>query len=213
MKKHITIEERKIHAQKTLRTLKRLFPDARMFLDHSTPFELLVAVMLSAQCTDKKVNEVTPSLFAKYKTVDDYARASIKDLERLVYQTGFYRAKAKHIKEAAIVVRDQFGGVLPRTMKAMLTIPGVGRKTANVVLGNAYGVSEGVAVDTHVRRLAGVLGLSGEKAIPAIEQDLMRIFPKKEWFRLTYYLIEYGRKYCPAKKHDHRACPLGHSER
>lgn len=208
-KKEVTMEEKK-HAQEILKRLKKLFPEARMFLNYSTPFELLVAVMLSAQCTDKKVNEVTPALFEKYKTVDDYARASIKDLERLVYQTGFYRAKAKHVKEAAIAVRDEFGGVLPRTMAAMITIPGVGRKTANVVLGNAYGVSEGIAVDTHVRRLAGVLGLSKEKAIPAIERDLMALFPKKEWFKLTYYLIEYGRKYCPAKKHDHASCPLGH---
>jgi endonuclease-3 len=199
-----------VHALKVLSKLKKLFPNARMFLNYETPFELLVAVMLSAQCTDKKVNEVTPALFAKYKTVDDYARASIKDLERLVYQTGFYHAKAKHIKEAALVIRDKFNSVLPQTMKAMITIPGVGRKTANVVLGNAYGVSEGIAVDTHVRRLVGVLGLSKEKAIPAIERDLMALYPKKEWFRLTYYLIEYGRTYCPAKKHDQSKCPLGH---
>lgn len=201
---------KKVYALKVLSKLKKLFPNARMFLNYETPFELLVAVMLSAQCTDKKVNEVTPALFAKYKTVDDYARASIKDLERLVYQTGFYHAKAKHIKEAAVVIRDRFNGVLPRTMKAMVTIPGVGRKTANVVLGNAYGVSEGIAVDTHVRRLVRVLGLSKEKAIPAIERDLMELYPKKEWFRLTYYLIEYGRTYCPAKKHDQSKCPLGH---
>lgn len=206
----VKLTERKRHAAKILSKLKKLFPNARMFLNYSTPFELLVAVMLSAQCTDKKVNEVTPLLFAKYRTVDDYANASIKDLERLVYQTGFYHAKAKHIKEAAITLRDEFGGELPKTMSLMLQIPGVGRKTANVVLGNAYGVSEGIAVDTHVRRLAGVLGLSTATAIPAIERDLMELFPQKEWFRLTYYLIEYGRKYCPAKKHDHAQCPLGH---
>ncbi len=203
--------QRKKHAADVLRKLKKLFPHARMFLNYTTPFELLVAVMLSAQCTDKKVNEVTPELFRRFKTIDDYAQAPIRELERLVYQTGFYRAKAKHIKEAAIVIRDEYGGVLPRTMREMVSIPGVGRKTANVVLGNAYGVSEGIAVDTHVRRLAGVLGLSKEKAIPAIERDLMKLFPKKEWFRLTYYLIEYGRNYCPAKKHDHSKCPLGHS--
>lgn len=202
--------DRKLHAKKVLLKLKKLFPHARMFLNYSTHFELLVAVMLSAQCTDKKVNEVTPALFARYRTVDDYARAGIKDLEKLIYQTGFYHAKAKHVKEAAIAIRDEFGGVLPKTMTEMLRVPGVGRKTANVVLGNAYGISEGIAVDTHVRRLSGVLGLSKEKAIPAIERDLMALFPKKEWFRLTYYLIEYGRKYCPAKKHDQHLCPLGH---
>lgn len=201
---------KKLHAHKILTRLKKLFPHARMFLNYSTPFELLVAVMLSAQCTDKKVNEVTPALFAKYRSVEDYANASIEDLERLVYQTGFYHAKAKHIKEAATVLRDRFAGKLPKTMVLMLQIPGVGRKTANVVLGNAYGVSEGIAVDTHVRRLAGVLGLSAATAIPAIERDLMELFPRKEWFKLTYYLIEYGRKYCPAKKHDHTQCPLGH---
>jgi endonuclease-3 len=213
MKKDLKkLAERRRYAIQVLAKLKKLFPHARMFLNYSTSFELLVAVMLSAQCTDKKVNEVTPALFAKYRSVEDYANASIEDLERLVYQTGFYHAKAKHIKEAAAVIRDTFAGKLPKTMALMLQIPGVGRKTANVVLGNAYGVSEGIAVDTHVRRLAGVLGLSSATAIPAIERDLMELFPQKEWFRLTYYLIEYGRKYCPAKKHDHTQCPLGHKK-
>lgn len=182
-----------------------------MFLNYRTPFELLVAVMLSAQCTDKKVNEVTPKLFEKYKTIDAYASASLSDLERLVYQAGFYKAKARHIKQAAQVVRDTYGGVLPKTIAEMISIPGVGRKTANVVLGNLYNVAEGVAVDTHVRRLVRVLGISQAKNIDAIERDLMKLYPKKEWTRLTYYFIEYGRAYCTARKHDERKCPLGHA--
>jgi endonuclease-3 len=210
MKPTTTFAERKTYAARVLKTLKKLFPNARMFLNYTTHFELLAAVMLSAQCTDRKVNEVTPALFAKYRTVDDYANASISELESIIFQTGFYHAKAKHIKEAAIVLRDKFDSVLPHTMNEMLLLPGVGRKTANVVLGNAYGVSEGIAVDTHVHRLVLVLGLSEEKSIAAIERDLMSIFPQKEWFRLTYYLIEYGRTYCPARRHDQSLCPLGH---
>lgn len=202
--------KQKLHAQAVLKKLKKLFPEAKMFLNYGTPFELLVAVMLSAQCTDKKVNEVTPKLFKKYKTIDAYAKASLPDLEHLVFQTGFYKSKAKHIKQAAQVVRDTYGGVLPKTMSEMILIPGVGRKTANVVLGNLYNIAEGIAVDTHVRRLVRVLGISQSKSIAAIERDLMSLYPQKEWARLTYYFIEYGRSYCPAKKHNTSKCPLGH---
>ena len=183
--------------------LKKLFPDAGMILKHSNHWELLVAVQLSAQCTDKKVNEVTARLFKKYKKLDDYVRADSHEFEKDIFQTGFYRNKTKNILAAAKMVKEKFGGKIPRTMEEILTIPGVARKTANVVLGNAHGVVEGIAVDTHVKRLAQVWGLSSQTTPEKIERDLMRVIPKNEWFRATYLLIEYGRKYCTARKHDH----------
>ncbi len=190
--------------------LKKLFPETRMFLNYGNHFELLVAVELSAQCTDKKVNEITPLLFARYPTLDDYVHADPREFEQLVFQSGFYRNKTKNILAAAKMVKHTFHGKIPKTMKEILTIPGVARKTANVVLGNAYGVVVGIAVDTHVKRLSRVLDLSHETDPNKIEKELMSLFPQKEWFRLTYLLIEYGRKYCPAKKHDYAKCPLGH---
>lgn len=184
------------------RKLKKLFPDAKIILKHRNHWELLVAVELSAQCTDKKVNEVTEKLFKKYKTLDDYVEALPRQFEQDIFQTGFYRNKTKNILAAAKMVKEKFGGEIPCTMTEMLEIPGVARKTANVVLGNAHGVVEGIAVDTHVIRLARVLGLSKETSPEKIEQDLMRIIPKKDWFLATHLLIDYGRKYCPARKHD-----------
>lgn len=179
-------------------------------LRYSNPWELLVAVELSAQCTDKKVNEVTPALFARYKTLEEYVTADPREFERLIYQTGFYRNKTKNILAAAKIVSGKFGGEIPRTMAEILTLPGVARKTANVVLGNAYGVVEGIAVDTHVGRLSRVLGLTNETDPQKVERDLMEAIPRREWFRATYLLIEYGRTYCPARKHDISHCPLGH---
>lgn len=200
-------------AVRIIAALKKLFPKASIVLEYSNNWELLVAVMLSAQCTDKKVNEVTAKLFRKYRTLDDYVRASasrrtVQEFERDIRSTGFYRNKAKNILAAARIVRERFGGKIPRTMEEILTLPGVARKTANVVLGNAYGVVEGIAVDTHVRRLANILGLSKEKNPEKIEQDLMQLIPKRDWFKATYLLIEYGRKYCPARPHKHEVCPL-----
>ena len=168
----------------------------------------MVAVQLSAQCTDKKVNEVTAQLFKKYRSLDDYVRATPREFEKDIHSTGFYRNKTKNILAAAKMVKHEFGGTLPRTMEEMLTIPGVARKTANVVLGNVYGVVEGIAVDTHVRRLSKQLGLTRENDPKKIEQDLMALFPKKEWFRITYLLIEYGRNYSPAHKKNHADEPL-----
>ena len=167
-----------------------------------------MAVILSAQCTDKKVNEVTEKLFKKYKTLDDYVKASPEEFERDIKSTGFYRNKAKNILAAAKIIKEKFGGRVPRTMEEILTLPGVARKTANIVLGNAYGVVEGIAVDTHVRRLVRLWGLTKENNADKIERDLMQIIPKKEWFNFTYRTINYGRKYCPAKKHDHSKCPI-----
>ncbi len=198
----------KKRAQEIYRVLISLFPDAKMVLKYSNNWELLVAVMLSAQCTDKKVNEVTAKLFKKYETLDDYINAKPKEFEKDIYSTGFYRNKTKNILAAAKMLKIQFHGGLPKTMNEMLTLPGVARKTANVVLGNAYGVVEGIAVDTHVKRLAHRLGLSKHHDANKIEQDLMSLFPKKQWFRLTYLFIEYGRAYCIAKRHIHKQCPL-----
>ena len=203
--------ERAQNAKRVLRGLKKLYPKTTMFLDYKTEWELLVAVILSAQCTDKKVNEVTKSLFRKYRTIDAYANADPKEFERDIFQTGFFRSKTKHIQGAARMVKHVFHGRLPKTMDEMLRIPGVGRKTANVVLGNAHGTVEGIAVDTHVKRLSHVLGLSCNTTPAAIERDLMKLFPKSEWFTLTYRLISYGREYCPARRHEVAKCPLGHT--
>lgn len=205
-------QQRKLRATRSLRKLRLLFPDAGMMLTYTNNWELMVAVQLSAQCTDKKVNQVTPALFKRYFALSDYASADPCEFERLIYQTGFYRNKTRNILAAAKMVQTEFHGRLPKTMKEMLTIPGVARKTANVVLGNAYGVTEGIAVDTHVKRLSHVLSLTDETNPVKIEKDLMELFPKKEWFRVTYLLIEYGRNYCPAKKHYHAICPLGDGE-
>ena len=199
---------RKHRAQKIFRTLDKLFPNPKIALRYHNNWELLVAVELSAQCTDKKVNEVTPALFKKYRTLGSYVHAKPRDFEKDIHQCGFFRAKTRNILAAAKVVKRKFHGKLPKTMAEMVTIPGVGRKSANVILGNAYGVVEGIAVDTHVKRLARVLGLSNEKTPEKIERDLMTIIPKKDWFKATYLLIDYGRKYCHAKKHDHANCPL-----
>ncbi len=198
----------KRRAAKILRALKKLFPHATIALRYRTNWELLVAVELSAQCTDKKVNEVTARLFRKYRTLDDYVKADPREFERDIRETGFFRNKARNILAAAREVRKEFHGRLPKTMAEMVTIPGVGRKSANVILGNAYGVVEGIAVDTHVMRLSHVLGLSREKTPEKIERDLMAIIPKKQWFEATYLLIDYGRAYCPARPHRHELCPL-----
>lgn len=213
MKRKETITEkhqRKLRAQMVLRKLRKLFPHAGMMLTYKNNWQLMVAVQLSAQCTDKKVNQVTPALFARYPRLGNYVSADPREFEQLIYQTGFFRSKTKNILAAAKVVEYEFQGVLPKTMDEMLTIPGVGRKTASVVLGNAYGVAEGIAVDTHVKRLSRVLGLTDETDVVKIERDLMKLIPKDEWFHATYLFIEYGRKYCSARKHDIKVCPLGH---
>jgi len=188
--------------------LKKIFLHAKIMLHYKNPWELLVAVILSAQCTDIMVNKVTEKLFKKYICLDDYINTDIHDFEKDIYKTGFYRMKTKYILGSARIVKNRFGGMVPRSMKEILTLPGVGRKTANVVLGNAYGVVEGIAVDTHVIRLSHVLELSKQSSPEKIEKDLMRIVPRNEWLHFTYLLIEYGRKYCTARKHDHNNCPL-----
>lgn len=191
-----------------LKILKKLYPNPKCALHYRTPWQLLVAVILSAQCTDKKVNEVTEKLFKKYKTLDDYVSAVPAEFERDIYSTGFYRAKAKNILAAAKAIKKEFGGKLPKTMGEIVTLPGVGRKTANVVLGELYGNTEGIAVDTHVIRLSRLLGLTKHTDATKIERDLLAIVPKKDWVRFSHSLILYGREYCSARKHDHVKCPL-----
>lgn len=199
---------RKKRAEKILSVLKKLFPKAGIVLRYSNPWELLVAVVLSAQCTDKKVNEVTEKLFQKYKTLDDYVKADQKEFEHDIRPTGFFRNKTKHILAASRLVKERFLGRVPSAMNELLLLPGVARKTANVVLGNAYGIVEGIAVDTHVKRLSIKLGLTRHTDPERIEQDLMALLPKSEWFRFTYYMIEYGRQICPARKHECSQHPL-----
>ena len=198
--------ERKKRAGKIVKKLKELFPDAKIVLKYKNNWELLVSVILSAQCTDKKVNIVTEKLFKKYKTLNDYVKVSAsrritEEFEQDIKSTGFYKNKAKNILASAKIVQKQFGGKVPNTMEELLTLPGVARKTANVVLGNAYGIVEGIAVDTHVRRLSRKLGLTEYTDPVKIELDLMELVPKKDWFFLTYGLIEYGRHICVARKH------------
>lgn len=191
-----------------LKELKLLFPQAKIMLHFGNPWELLVAVILSAQCTDKQVNKVTTELFKKYRTLEDYITADIKTFEKDIFTTGFYRMKTKHILASAHIIKNIYHGEVPHTMEDILTLPGVGRKTANVVLGNAFGIIKGIAVDTHVGRLARVLMLSKHQNPEKVEKDLMKIVPRSDWLRFTYLLIEYGRTYCSARKHNHANCPL-----
>jgi endonuclease III len=192
--------EEKERVAKIFRVLLKMYPDAKIALKYGNEWELLVATELSAQCTDKKVNEVTAALFKKYRSIQDYAGVAREVFETDIRPTGFYRNKAKNIIAAAQLVLTDFGGRLPRTMEEMLRIPGVARKTANIILGNAFGVVEGIAVDTHVFRLSHRLGLSGGKTPEKVETDLMRLLPKPDWFGSTYLLIEHGRNICGAKK-------------
>lgn len=188
--------------------LKDEYPGATTELNWSNPLELLVATILSAQTTDVRVNAVTENLFTKYRTVEDYAAASPSELEEDIRTTGFYRNKAKSLQGMAHALLQDHGGVVPRTMKDLVVLPGVGRKTANVVLGNAYGVDEGVVVDTHVRRLSNRLGLTTEQDPEKIEQDLMRTVPKEDWTVFSHLLILHGRRVCKARKPECPDCVL-----
>jgi len=188
--------------------LQKLYPEAVIALNYTTDFECLVAVQLSAQCTDARVNIVTEKLFKKYKTIDDYAQASQQQMEQDVYQTGFYRNKAKNLIAAAQKVQADFNGELPQTLAEIITIPGAARKTANVVLATLYGVSEGIAVDTHVRRFAIRFDLSDYADPVRIEKDLMCIMPQELWWGFNHRLVNYGRDYCKAHRHDCGEHPL-----
>ena len=188
--------------------LKKEFPQARTALEYSNPLQLLISTILSAQCTDVRVNIITPALFAKYRSAKDFADADRSELELEIKSTGFYRMKAKHIIDACKVVVEQFDGNIPKTMEELLSLPGVGRKTANCVLGGAYGIQSGIVVDTHVIRLANRLGLTKNDEPDKIEQDLMKLVPTREWYRFSNLLILHGRKTCKARNPNCLGCIL-----
>jgi endonuclease III len=188
--------------------LKKTYPDARCSLDYKTPLQLLVATILSAQCTDVRVNMVTPGLFAKYKTAADYAKAAPEALEQVIKSTGFYSAKAKSIRTMAGQLVEQYGGKVPETMEELTGLAGVGRKTANVVLGNAFGIQVGVVVDTHVARLSERLELTSQKSPEKIEQDLMQVVPETQWTLWAHLMIYHGRAVCMARSPACERCPI-----
>lgn len=203
-----SLEERKRRAAKIIATLKKLYHKPEIALKYSNDWELLVAVILSAQCTDKMVNKVTEKLFKKYNTIKDYAKAKQEEFEQDIKSTGFYRNKAKNIIANAKTLLEKYSGKMPDTMEKMLTLSGVARKSANIILYLVYGKIEGVAVDTHVKRLSNLLDLTESGDPVKIEKDLMAVLPKKEWMDFSFRLIYYGRQYCTARKHDHKDCPL-----
>ncbi len=208
IKRPRTTAERQARVRQILEILERTYPNATTALHYRTPWELLVATILSAQCTDKRVNEVTPGLFAKYPTVADFANANQAELAQDIRSTGFFNNKAKALIGAAKKVQSDFGGKVPRTMEEMLTIPGVARKTANVVLGSAYGIPSGIVVDTHVQRVARRLDLTKETDPVKIEQDLQKIIPKDKWIAFSHEMILHGRALCVARKPRCAECPL-----
>ena len=199
------IEDR---APAIVKALSKAYPDATVALRFSTPLEMLVATILSAQCTDEKVNEVTAALFRKYRGAEDYLKVPEDELRADVKPTGFYNQKAASIRAACQRIVDVYGGEVPDTMEDLVTLRGVARKTANIVLGNAFGKVEGIAVDTHVRRLANRLGFSEHEDPDKIEQDLMRLVPKRRWFGFTYVLIDHGRAVCAARTPRCEDCPV-----
>jgi len=191
-----------------LERLKKAYPDARIALRFENPLQLLIATILSAQCTDERVNRVTPELFKKYPDARAFAEADLEELAQDIRATGFYRQKAGYIKEACRILVEKHGGEVPKNMEALLELPGVARKTANIVLANAYGIVEGIPVDTHVRRLAHRLGLSREKDPEKIERDLMALIPREYWAVIPYVLQAHGRKVCTARKPKCERCPV-----
>jgi len=200
--------DKKIRINEIIKLLKKTYPKAGCPLSHKSPFELLIATILSAQCTDERVNMVTPELFKKYPGPAEMAAAPLNALEILIRSTGFYHSKAISIKEASRAVADDFGGKVPAEMEKLLTLRGVARKTANVVLGSAYGAAEGVVVDTHVKRLAFRLGFTKETDPVKIERDLMAEIPKSDWIWFAHALILHGRAICDARKPLCAKCPL-----
>ena len=203
-----TFEDKKKRTREIIRLLKRAYPDAKCSLNHSNPFELLVATILSAQCTDERVNLVTADLFRKYRKPEDYLKVSPRELEKDIQSTGFFRNKTKSIQGTSKVLTEEYGGRVPETMDELLELPGVARKTANVVLGNAFDVKSGVVVDTHVTRISHRLDLSQEKDPTKIERDLVELVPKKDWVIFSHLLIAHGRKICRARNPLCEECPI-----
>ena len=199
--------ETRKEARAVYRILSKTYPEIRCELDFKNPLELIVATVLSAQCTDKRVNTITPALFKKYKTAKAYAGADIHQLEELVFQTGFYRAKARHIKGIGIKLTEEFNGQVPSTLEELITLPGVGRKTANVVLGNAFGIP-GLTVDTHFGRLSRRFGWSKQNNAVKVEFEVGELIPEKEWTNLSQRMIWHGRRVCHSRKPACGACAL-----
>ncbi len=195
-------------AIKIYNELKKLYPSAKVALNFENPLQLLVATILSAQCTDERVNRITPELFKKYRTAEDFAKADLEELAQDIRSTGFYQRKAQYIKEACKMIVEEFGGEVPRTMEDLLKLPGVSRKTANIVLTSAFGIVEGIAVDTYVQRFSQRLGLTKNKDPEKIEKELMELFPKDTWKDLTYLFQQHGRNICLAKKPKCPECTL-----
>ena len=201
-------EDLKGRVLEIINRLEKEHPDAKIALNFSNPLELLVATILAAQCTDERVNQVTRNLFKKYRSAEDYANADINVLEQDIKPTGYYRVKARRIKEVCKILVEKFNSEVPKTMEELLSLPGVARKTANIVLTNAYGINEGIIVDTHVLRLAKRLGLTKSKTRERIEKDLMEIVPKDKWGRFADLLIFHGRRVCKARKPNCEMCVL-----
>jgi endonuclease-3 len=205
-----TPEDLKKRTRVIIRRLKKAYPDAHCALNHTSAFELLVATILSAQCTDARVNIVTADLFRKYRRPEDYLAVPQAELERDIHSTGFFRNKAKNIQAACSRIVSEYSGQVPRTMDELLTLGGVARKTANVVLGNAYGIASGVVVDTHVGRLSNRLGLTTNTDAVKIENDLQKLVPKKDWIMFPHLMISHGREICIARKPKCSICPLNY---
>ncbi len=204
-----------LRAERIFSALQLAYPDAKCALNHSSPLQLLIATILSAQSTDKMINTITPALFKKYRTAQQFAEADTAELEEMIHSSGFFRNKAKSIKGACRLIADKHRGKVPQAMEELLELPGVARKTANVVLGVAYSIPEGVAVDTHVQRLSRRLDLSKETRPEKIEEDLMGLFPREKWILLSHLLIHHGRAKCAAQRPKCAECPiesLCHSE-
>jgi endonuclease-3 len=202
-------ESRRARRERGLEILARLrreYPGTRLALDFQTPLQLLVATVLAAQCTDERVNQVTPALFRRYPAPRDYAAADLGELEAMVHATGFFRNKARALKNLGTALAAEHGGEVPESLAGLVALPGVGRKTANVVLGNAFGRNEGIAVDTHVQRLSRRLFLTGEEDAEKIEQDLVAIVPREEWTRFALLLQDHGRRICKARRPECAAC-------
>ena len=200
--------DKKTRAKKAVNLLKMEYPDSRCTLDFKNPHQLVVATILSAQSTDERVNQITPALFRKYKSPKDFAEADLEELQEYIKTAGLYRNKAKSIRNSMKMVVEEFDGKIPKTMEELIKLPGVGRKTANVILGAAYNVASGIAVDTHVTRLSKLLKLTNKKDAPKIEKDLMELIPKKDWIIVSHLLIDHGRKVCIARNPRCHECIL-----
>ena len=195
-------------AIKIIEILKEYFPDAKCSLDFKTPFELVVATILSAQCTDERVNKTTPNIFVRYSTPKDFANIDIHELEDLIHPCGFYKNKAKNIKTCAKKIITDFNGEVPKTAEELITLPGVGRKTANVVMLEAFGIAQGIAVDTHAKRISNLIGLSAESDPLKIEQDLLKIFPQNYLKDINHLFMWHGRNICVARNPKCDICPI-----